>query len=122
MSPKGAWLIAVTTLAILLGLTGCAQNGVQVETSPGATRAYESDEVMVNRIAYIDNTGDLMLIAPDGTGESRVTGDFRAGLLSQTLQRGGLIRMADVVAGRRQDCPVPGVSQRADTRPVRAGV
>lgn len=88
MSPKGAWLIAVTTLAILLGLTGCAQNGVQVETSPGATRAYESDEVMVNRIAYIDNTGDLMLIAPDGTGESRVTGDFRAGLLSQTLQRG----------------------------------
>ena len=43
---------------------------------------------MVNRIAYINNSGDLLLINPDGTGEERITGDVRAGLLSQALQRG----------------------------------
>lgn len=43
---------------------------------------------MVNRIAYTDNSGDLRLINPDGTGEERLTGDFRAGLLAQTLGRG----------------------------------
>ncbi len=43
---------------------------------------------MVNRIAYIDNSGELRLINPDGTGEERLTGDVRAGLLAQTLERG----------------------------------
>ena len=44
--------------------------------------------VMVNRIAYIDNSGDLLLINPDGTGQERLTGNVRAGLLAQSLQRG----------------------------------
>lgn len=43
---------------------------------------------MVNRIAYIDNSGDLRLINPDGTQERRLTGDVRAGLLAQALERG----------------------------------
>lgn len=43
---------------------------------------------MVNRIAYIDNSGDLRLVNPDGTGGQRLTGDVRAGLLSQALERG----------------------------------
>ena len=43
---------------------------------------------MVNRIAYIGNSGDLFLINPDSTGEERLTGDVRAGVLSQALDRG----------------------------------
>ena len=43
---------------------------------------------MVDRIVYIDNTGDLLVVNPDSTGEERLTGDVRAGLLSQVLQRG----------------------------------
>ena len=43
---------------------------------------------MVNRIAYIDNSGDLRLIHPDGTGDERLTGDARAGVLAQALERG----------------------------------
>ena len=43
---------------------------------------------MVNRIAYIDNSGDLRLVNPDGTGGERLTGDFRAGVLAQALARG----------------------------------
>ena len=43
---------------------------------------------MVNRIAYIDNSGDLHLTNPDGTGDRRLTGDVRAGMLSQALERG----------------------------------
>lgn len=43
---------------------------------------------MVNRIAYIDNSGDLLVINPDATGEERLTGDVRAGLLAQALERG----------------------------------
>ena len=42
----------------------------------------------MNRIAFIDNNGDLLLINPDATGEERITGDVRAGLLSQPLDRG----------------------------------
>ena len=43
---------------------------------------------MVNRIAYIDNSGDLRLVNPDGTGDARLTGDVRAGVLAQALERG----------------------------------
>ena len=43
---------------------------------------------MVNLIAYIDNSGDLLVVGPDGTGQRRLTGDVRAGMLSQALDRG----------------------------------
>ncbi len=43
---------------------------------------------MVNRIAYIDNSGDLLVINPDGTGQERLTGDALSGASVQALHRG----------------------------------
>ena len=43
---------------------------------------------MTNRIAFIDNSGELRLINPDGTNGQRLTGDAQAGLLAQALERG----------------------------------
>lgn len=87
MSRVIARLVALAVALALLGLVGCARTDVQSGLSPGVSRAGESEVSMVNRIAYINNTGDLLLVDPDGSGETRVTGDYRAGVLSQALER-----------------------------------
>ena len=81
---------------IVLGLTllalgvfvGCASQNPSMELGSREVESEKGQLPMVNRIAYIDNSGDLFLISPDSTGEERVTGDVRAGLLSQALDRG----------------------------------
>lgn len=86
--------LTLSLLAIvvaLLGLmAGIACAGQQLgDDSRGEQTLGDGDErLMVNRIAFIDNNGDLRLVNPDGTEERRVTGDVRAGLVSQTLERG----------------------------------
>ncbi len=82
------WLVVVAGLLALAGLLGCGQPENSQE--PGAEQRPSDENAlpMVNRIAFIDNTGDLFLINPDGTGQERMTGDVRAGLLSQALDRG----------------------------------
>ena len=75
----------------LAALAGCGQPRVATEQAQPAPSPAEGDgngSIMVNRIAYIDNSGDLHLINPDGTGDDRLTGDVRAGLLTQALERG----------------------------------
>lgn len=88
MPPVLPWLVVIMTVAVLSGLLGCAQGKSVPNTAGEETRTDARELPMVNRIAYIDNTGDLRLINPDGTGEERLTGDVRAGLLSQALGRG----------------------------------
>ena len=81
----------LATVLLLTCLAGCGQSPQAVEDPSSAEAQAEADGneiAMVNRIAYINNSGDLLLINPDGTGEERLTGDVRAGLLSQALQRG----------------------------------
>ena len=70
----------------LLAACGGAESGL--ENDPAETQGEGAEELMVNRIAFIDNNGDLFLINPDATGEERLTGDVRAGLLAQSLDRG----------------------------------
>ncbi len=88
MSPLRRWLIAFIIPAILWALLACGQPEPTVDAEQEKTRADAGLHPMVNRIAYVDNTGDLLVINPDGTGEERLTGDVRAGLLSQALVRG----------------------------------
>ena len=76
-------LAAVLALAFLVACQA-SQDG-ETSSVPGQG---ETESSMVNRIAYVNNSGDLLLINPDGTGEERLTGDARAGVLSQALQRG----------------------------------
>ena len=81
----------LTTMAVLMvigGLAGCGQPEMTEGPNTGQASSMERATPMVNRIAFIDNSGDLFLINPDSTGEERLTGDVRAGLLSQTLARG----------------------------------
>ena len=81
----------LAAVLMLAWVAGCGQSpGTAEEPGPaeGQAEADENEIAMVNRIAYINNSGDLFLINPDGTGEQRLTGDVRAGLLSQALQRG----------------------------------
>lgn len=81
---------AMVTLG-LVALSGCGQPQPATEQTQTALSQAEGDgngSPMVNRIAYIDNSGDLRLINPDGTGDERLTGDVRAGLLAQALERG----------------------------------
>ena len=83
-------LFRVAAVALLGAATmlACGGSGLVEESVAEDPGTFESEELMVNRIAYVDNTGDLLLINPDGTGEERLTGDVRAGLLSQVLERG----------------------------------
>ena len=76
-------LVALTAALGLAVLPGCGGPDTTQETRTDRNGSY-----MVNRIAYIDNSGDLLLINPDGTGEERLTGGVRAGLLLQALERG----------------------------------
>ncbi len=81
-------LAAALTLAALLG---CGQPQPAPDSTSELLGQAEDDgngNPMVNRIAYIDNSGDLLLVNPDGTGEERLTGDVRAGVLAQALERG----------------------------------
>ncbi len=77
-------LFAVIATLGLAALPGCGQP----QPSPAQTEGDGNGSPMVNRIAYIDNSGELRLINPDGTEEERLTGDVRAGLLAQALERG----------------------------------
>ena len=82
------WLTAMVIPAVLSVLLACGQDELTTDAVLEGNQAGERQIPMVNRIAYIDNTGDLLVINPDSTGEERLTGDVRAGLLSQALQRG----------------------------------
>ena len=87
MTPM-AVLVFVLMLALMAGCgqgTGTTEEG---QSTQGRIEGDGKESFMVNRIAYVNNSGDLLLINPDGTGEERLTGDVRAGLLSQALQRG----------------------------------
>ncbi len=84
-------LFAIIATLSLAALAGCGQPRVATEQAQPAPSQAEGDgtgSIMVNRIAYIDNSGDLHLVNPDGTGDDRLTGDARAGLLAQALERG----------------------------------
>ena len=82
------WLVAIAVSVLLPVLLACVQDEVVTDAALERNQAGERHSPMVNRIAYIDNTGDLLVINPDSTGEERLTGDVLAGLLSQALQRG----------------------------------
>ena len=81
-------LVAIGALIILAALPGCSGAESDRPVAQDDSLAGESEGPMVNRIAYIDNSGDLLIINPDATGEERLTGDVRAGVLSQALERG----------------------------------
>ena len=84
---SGLRLLFLIVAAVgLVALVGCGQE--QPQTVSRQTEGDGNGSPMVNRIAYIDNSGDLRLVNPDGTGDQRLTGDVRAGLLSQALERG----------------------------------
>ena len=82
------WLIAILISLVVSGLLACGQPDPTLDVAEEETRDDAGQYPMVNRIAYVDNTGDLLLINPDGTGKERLTGDVMAGLLSQVLERG----------------------------------
>ena len=75
-------------LAAALGLGALGGCGGGEPAGGLAERMGGNGGYMVNRIAYVDDGGDLRVIDPDGTGEVRLTGDVRAGLLAQALERG----------------------------------
>ena len=81
-------LATITVLVGLVALIACAGERPVLEETSTQSPGDGTKDVMVNRIAFIDNNGDLLLINPDATGEERVTGDVRAGLLAQALERG----------------------------------
>ena len=85
------WLRMVVALGAMLWLVilpGCGGAGSDSAGPSQESGILESDEIMVDLIAYIDNSGDLLVMGADGTGQRRLTGDARAGLLSQALDRG----------------------------------
>ena len=89
--PNLRLLFAVIAIMGLVALSGCGQEQAATERLLPSQREGETDgngSLMVNRIAYIDNSGDLHMVNPDGTGDQRLTGDVRAGLLAQALERG----------------------------------
>ena len=88
MKPGLPLLVAIAALLLLTVLSSCSGAQSEREIPSAGSGTDESEELMVNRIAYIDNSGDLLLINPDATGEERLTGDVRAGLLAQALERG----------------------------------
>ena len=88
MSPVRPLIISMATLLILSALLACSSSLPLADNALEDPQSDADKVPMTNRIAYIDNTGDLLLINPDATGEERLTGDVRAGLLSQVLERG----------------------------------
>ena len=81
-------MTAMAVMFAVVGLFGCGQSDIEEESKPDQPPSMERVTPMVNRIAFIDNAGDLLLINPDSTGEERLTGNVRAGLLSQALAQG----------------------------------
>ena len=85
-------MMAMAVVVAIAGLFGCGQPETREESDTGLVSSMERDaerEIpMVNRIAYVDNSGNLLLVNPDSTGEERLTGNVRAGLLSQPLAQG----------------------------------
>lgn len=79
---------AVAVIMALATLAGCGQQDMREGPVSEESPPLERVSPMVNRIAYIDNSGDLFLVNPDSTGEERLSGNVRAGLLSQTLTQG----------------------------------
>ena len=88
MNLRLSLLVVTSSLVGLVFLLACSGDGSERGQSPAGAETGEAEEPMVNRIAYIDNSGDLFLVNPDGTGVERITGDVRAGLLAQALERG----------------------------------
>ena len=88
MKPVLPLMVAIGALMVMAALSGCSGAAGDRDLPGEDSLAGESEELMVNRIAYIDNRGDLLVINPDATGEERLSGDARAGLLSQALERG----------------------------------
>ena len=88
MTPVFSWGTVVAALVVVGALIACGQSVGEAEPGLQQIAAGESETSMVNRIAFTDNSGDLFLVSPDSTGEERVTGNVRAGLLSQALDRG----------------------------------
>ena len=81
-------LVTITVLLGLAALVACAGEESSRRIPDAQSLGNGTEDLMVNRIAFIDNNGDLLLINPDATGEERLTGDVRAGLLAQALDRG----------------------------------
>ena len=81
-------LVAISSLMVSAVLLGCSMSEPGQGFPSAELRTDESEELMVNRIAFVDNSGDLLLINPDATGEERLTGDVRAGVVAQALDRG----------------------------------
>ncbi len=88
MKPGLPLLLVMMAVLVFGSLPGCSgvESGQEIPSSESGTG--ENGELMVNRIAYMDNSGDLLLINPDATGEERLTGGVRAGVLAQALQGG----------------------------------
>ncbi len=81
-------LVAAASLLATLVLLACAGAPATRDISDSGSVVPADGRPMVNRIAYVNNTGDLLLLDPDGSNERRLTGDARAGVLAQSLQRG----------------------------------
>ena len=82
-------LFAIIATLGLAALASCGQPQPSTEQPQSPPKQAEGDgSPMVNQIAYIDNSGGLRRSNPDGTGDERLTGDVRAGLLAQALERG----------------------------------
>ena len=79
-------VIGIAVMFVLAALSGCS--GAGGDAPSAQSQMDDSEQPMVNRIAYIDNSGDLRIINPDGTENRRLTGDVRAGIVAQALQRG----------------------------------
>ena len=87
----GVSFLSRVVIVALLGvatLLGCGGPGPVEEGVAEDHGGPEGEELMVNRIAYVDNSGDLLVVDPDGGDEKRLTGDVRVGLLSQVLEAG----------------------------------
>ena len=88
MKPGLLLLLLMMALLVFGSLPGCSGVESIQEIPSSESGTGETGELMVNRIAYINNSGDLLLINPDATGEERLTGGVRAGVLAQPLQQG----------------------------------
>ena len=80
-------LVTIVSLMVLAALPGCSVPESGQGVSSAELRTNESEDLIVNRIAIVDNSGDLLLINPDATGEERLTGGVRAGIVTQALDR-----------------------------------
>ena len=88
MKPGLPLLVTLIALLGLAVLPGCAATEPAQENVVTESLEDGNENLMVNRIAFIDNSGDLFLINSDATDEERLTGDVRAGVLAQALERG----------------------------------